>query len=1200
MASLLLPAFLVLSLVWLASCEYHHHTVCPEGGGADGCVTLKQLASDHSLVQSNTTLRFLPAAFNTSSVVRFVNVINLTLYTAGPHLASISFVTGGSGFQFYNVAELTIRNMVFSMVAQDHSNAMLTVTESANVLLQNITLKHGRGLNASNVYGNFEISNAVFTLMSSCLTVEYAAPMSPHHSSANLTVTNTLFSGNNLLSDVLGAVYIWFGRQSLPSRVHFVDVTFTNNTHKDGVSGIYIWCSSSASNHVTLERFLYTHNRVHGDVHPYSMGGSDIRYVYDGNVTDPSSPTNAPTIIEILDSTYVRNDYGGGSEAIDWFSDDHNLFSILYFFIKDPLPHVISVRNSSVSNNTGSYGAAILFESMGDDSKKDNLLFKMIDSNISNNSFSPFVYYKRGAVHLNSIGNITIHNCWVVNNSGTGVMIENSNVWLSGINVFSGNQAYNGGGMAFYYSSRLYLVENVSVTFENNKAENFGGGLYVRLGDSSSKSYDPYRCFVDTQNATYVVLKFNNNSAKTAGDDWYGGDLHVCKVTTQGYEYGWQLMTYIINASNDHSIDLTSEPLHVCNCRESAIDCIYVANHGIIRTVQTYPGKLFNLSVIAVGQLLNGSSLTGVPSAVYASILPLNTISNESASISEPMMVQDGKRGCSELMYRVSSTSSEEVMVLTVNKNVEKIQDYFLMLWHDSSWFAHVNDVMLRDLIMPAFVKIELLPCPDHIGFELSSDGNCDCLSSLADHVTNCSIDTLLLYKKPSTWLAPSDNFSTTFLSHNYCPFGYCKSDHLKFSLEDPDSQCNHNRSGVLCGDCKPGYSLVLGKMECWKCTNTYLLLLILFALAGILLVLFLSLTDMTVAAGTINGLLFYANVVRENQATLFPPQTAGSFLSVFIAWLNLDFGITTCFFDGLDAYVFTWLQLAFPIYIWLLAFGIIAVCRRYSFMNRVCGHNIVPVLATLFLLSYTKLQRTIATALSFTLVDVSDGGKHMVWLKDGNVPYLHGKHIPLFLVNGLLLLVFFIPYTLSITLGPWLQTKTQYRVLGWVLKWKPFFDAYFGPLKDRHRYWTGVLLLSRMILSVISAASILGSDSVNLLATIALTSVLLLAISGGVYKIWALSALDGFFLVNLVLLASVTLYNKSSNGSQKITVYISVGSAFAVFCLILLYHFLKRLEKCKPPRTMFRYGSRQALLEKINSDDEDVLNTIDEDRKVY
>lgn len=65
---------------------------------------------------------------------------------------------------------------------------------------------------------------------------------------------------------------------------------------------------------------------------------------------------------------------------------------------------------------------------------------------------------------------------------------------------------------------------------------------------------------------------------------------------------------------------------------------------------------------------------------------------------------------------------------------------------------------------------------------------------------------------------------------------------------------------------------------------------------------------NLTVAVGTISGLIFYANIVAANHAILLPFQRA-NVLTVFIPWLNLDLGIETCFYNGMDAYVSTWLQ---------------------------------------------------------------------------------------------------------------------------------------------------------------------------------------------------------------------------------------------------------------------------------------------------
>ena len=169
------------------------------------------------------------------------------------------------------------------------------------------------------------------------------------------------------------------------------------------------------------------------------------------------------------------------------------------------------------------------------------------------------------------------------------------------------------------------------------------------------------------------------------------------------------------------------------------------------------------------------------------------------------------------------------------------------------------------------------------------------------------------------------------------------------------------------------------------------------------------------------------------------------------------------------------------------------------------------------------------------------------------------------------------------------------------MLKLKPFFDAYFGPLKDKHRYWTGVLLLSRLVLSLISSVDVFGNDNVNLLVINILAFILLALLwqSGGVYKNWLVSVLDCFFLINLGVLSLVTLYNRSNGGDQYATVRVSVGSVFALFCLILLYHCLKKFEllavicKCNPVRV--------PLLEEVDDreedSDEDLLNAIDEGR---
>ena len=177
---------------------------------------------------------------------------------------------------------------------------------------------------------------------------------------------------------------------------------------------------------------------------------------------------------------------------------------------------------------------------------------------------------------------------------------------------------------------------------------------------------------------------------------------------------------------------------------------------------------------------------------------------------------------------------------------------------------------------------------------------------------------------------------------------------------------------------------------------------------------------------GTLSGLVFYANIVAANRTTFLPVKSTDLF-SVFIAWVNLNFGIETCFYNGMDAYSKTWLQFVFPGYIWMFV-GLMIVVSRYShrFANML-GSNPVSVLATLILLSYTTIQRTLIT-MPTTYLEYPTYNR-MVWLYDANIDYLGVKHIPLFIVAVLVFLFLFLPYTLLLVFGQWLQASSHLRL---------------------------------------------------------------------------------------------------------------------------------------------------------------------------
>ena len=274
---------------------------------------------------------------------------------------------------------------------------------------------------------------------------------------------------------------------------------------------------------------------------------------------------------------------------------------------------------------------------------------------------------------------------------------------------------------------------------------------------------------------------------------------------------------------------------------------------------------------------------------------------------------------------------------------------------------------------------------------------------------------------------------------------------------------------------------------------------------------------------------------------------------STIIAWFNFDFGIETCFSGSLDMYLKTWLQFVFPLYLWIIAGGIILACRHSQLATRFFGNNTVHVLATIFLLSYNKLLRVIIAVYSSTNIQVENERIVVVWTYDGNIPYLGPQHASLFAVSTAVFLTLWLPFTVLILLGHWLQRYNHLRGLKWLGKLRPLFDAYYGPLKDRRRYWVGILLLARVCV-IFPAADPLASDEASLLAVVfvALVLLLLLLLFGKVYRKYYISLFEVVSLVNLKLFAILSLYYSSTGGKQEIAVYISTGIFLSCFILVI------------------------------------------------
>ena len=455
--------------------------------------------------------------------------------------------------------------------------------------------------------------------------------------------------------------------------------------------------------------------------------------------------------------------------------------------------------------------------------------------------------------------------------------------------------------------------------------------------------------------------------------------------------------------------------------------------------------------------------------------------------------------------------------------------------------------IIIKEMYVDAFY-INMLPCPS--GF-IQSSGICMCdpiLNSKLLPVTTCDINYQTILRPAGSWLsAVTINDSHQYHVSPHCPFHYClpRSSHLNFSA--PNSQCQFNRSGLLCGHCQQGLSTVFGYSQCQHCSNVYLLLVIPIAVAGLVLVLLLFILNLTVTDGDINGFILYVNIISINNHAFFPQYSDSINLAyAFISLANLDLGIPTCFYNGMDDYAKMWLQLAFPAYLILIATLLIIASRHSIKVQRITARRALPVLATLFLLSYTKILSTVSSVLFYysTITHLPSEHTTLVWAVDANVPLFGMKYTTLFIMC-LILFIILLPFNAILCF-----TKTAMR-LRLVNHFKPLIDAYQGPYKYKYYYWTGLQLVIR---AVFFGLSTLGRN-INLTTGIILLAVIIIIQrSLNPFKDCYKNVYEIGFIFNLLTIYAL------SYGHYDIPINTMITMVALQFLVIILHHIITNI----------------------------------------
>ena len=550
-------------------------------------------------------------------------------------------------------------------------------------------------------------------------------------------------------------------------------------------------------------------------------------------------------------------------------------------------------------------------------------------------------------------------------------------------------------------------------------------------------------------------------------------------------------------------------PSSICRCNSTIqYDC---NSHQL---GATYPGHTLTVKLTIPQLIYTSKSSIQLIAKVNGERIP-----DEHCTIIEATEITQVKldHGCNEYNYTVWSKRNECEIYLTENQ-----------------------------LSGTEIFYVTLLPCP--IGFTLQSNARtCSCDSVLDEFTASCNLNDGTVQRAANSWISGKTvNGSHTYDVSLNCPFDYCLSYSSYLNVSNPDQQCRFQRSGALCGHCPENLSTVFGSSQCQKCSNVSLFVVIPIALAGILLVLMLFILNLTVTNGAINTFIFYFNIASIN-ITMFIPICHDSIACITLSLFNLDLGIKSCFYDGMDDYAKTWLQLIFPVYLIFIALILIIGSRHSKLIQRLTARRGLPVLATLFLLSYTKVLLTVCHAIFYysKITHLPTKQSTIFWSVNTSVP-LFGIKFSILFVTCLVLFLILIPFNALL-----LFTRSLMR-FNFISTFKPLLDAYFGPYKDKFYYWTGIQLVLRAIFLALSAFE----SDVNLTSGIILLGILL-CVQGVVhpFKSWLKNVQESVVLLDLLALYVTALYNDSKRKEKLSIAWYLLFPVLVYFIIFVSCH---------------------------------------------
>ncbi|XP_065919100.1 uncharacterized protein [Dysidea avara] len=817
-----------------------------------------------------------------------------------------------------------------------------------------------------------------------------------------------------------------------------------------------------------------------------------------------------------------------------------------------------------IKNCTISYNAMAFWQPFDE----EIVLFINLTITLTEFSYNYKLLSTQKSMRFDSLVEITIKQCRFFSNMLNIEFKSIAKLVISGYNVFQNNTANNGFFISIFKSYPIFdgynefsnntgnpilsfyrwatVKEGTVINMTNNKAFSDVNRvskkhlflIYVHASINSlfqcpfqvstGQTFLKYRHFINVSisilnnlNYTYALYKTQLNSCY-----WQSGTaFNSIGVKNELSSTPGKVYKEIFNYNGNQKRLVNREGAFICTCNNNTdIDCF---NDHI---ALAFPGETITINVVLLSPLPETAVHIDSSQVLNNSISPPCEV-----PLSKVYLVSNI---CTSLVYEIVSNSSKACSI------------YLKLMTADKPVTLFIYYLKLKD-------------CP--VGFQ-HINGSCICNPLLLEVFPGlmCDINTQTITRPMSSWIGSINN-DTLYVE--YCLAHFCLTKPSNIQLKSPDTQCINNRVGVMCGHCPTGFDSVLGSLKCKKCSNFWLFLLPVFLLAGILLIFLLFTLNLTVVDGKINGFLLYVSLMLGNNYNIFPTRNV---LFVLMSLCNLDLGIETCFYHGMTEYDKTWLQFVFPFYL-ISIVSVLAITSRYcSSIERLTRRRVIPVIATILLLSYNKLLMATTKALfSYkTVYRLNDNSKQVIWMWDSSLSLISVKFI--FLILAGLIVFLFVLLPLNFLL---LFTKFSYR-FKFVSKYlKPFLDAYQAPFNDDCRYFLGLGFVIRCVMLIFGNRILEIHQTLAVLISVN-TAILIYLCTFKPFKKTFNTVLYVSFLCNTQCVMILSIFtNFKVSKVYSILFHLLVIIALMEFGGVVLYYFyINHLQKNKTLAKLLQY----------------------------